>query len=60
MDKILRLPEVLDRIGMGRSWLFDEIKAGRFPKGFKLGARARGWTSESIDDWVRERMSNQG
>ena len=56
----MRRPEVLDRIGMGRSWLFDEIKAGRFPKSFKLGARARGWTSESIDAWVKERMSNQG
>ena len=48
MQRIMRLPEVLEMIGMRRTWLFDEIKAGRFPSGIKLGVRARGWTVESI------------
>ena len=55
MQRIMRLPEVLGMIGMRRSWLFDEIKAGRFPAGIKLGVRARGWTVESIEAWLEER-----
>jgi len=57
MQRIMRLPEVLEMIGMRRSWLFDEIKAGRFPPGIKLGVRARGWTVESIEAWLAERAS---
>lgn len=58
MQRIMRLPEVLEMIGMRRSWLFDEIKAGRFPAGIKLGVRARGWTVESIEGWLEERAAH--
>ena len=55
MDRVLRLPQVLEQIGMGRAWVYAEIQKGKFPPGVKLGARARGWTASSIEQWLADR-----
>lgn len=57
--RILRLPEVLARLGMGRSWLFAEVAAGRFPKPVKIG-RASGWDSLAIDTYIDALIANAG
>jgi prophage regulatory protein len=53
--QILRLPAVLARVGMGRSWVYREAAAGRFPAPIKIG-RASGWGSNDIDQWVADRL----
>lgn len=52
---IERLPDVLGRIGMRRSWLFAAVATGNFPKPLKLGRRAVGWRSQDIDQWIEDR-----
>ena len=54
-DQILRLPRVLEKTGMGRTWVYAAVKAGRFPKSLKLGARAVGWRSSDIENWIASR-----
>jgi prophage regulatory protein len=49
---ILRLPAVLARIGISRSSLYSAIKAGTFPDKIALGARAVGWDSAAVQDWI--------
>ncbi len=56
--KILRAPQVLEKVGMGRTWLYSEIAAGRFPAGIKIGPRARGWTEASIEQWLQEQLGS--
>jgi len=34
-ERLLRLPAVAARLGMSRSWIYDEIAAGRFPRPVK-------------------------
>ncbi len=53
--KILRLPAVLDRVGLKRSSVYQMMAEGTFPKSIKLGARAVGWSSESVDTWITQR-----
>lgn len=48
----LRLPAVLGIIGVSRSKLYADIKAGAFPPPVSLGARAVGWLDTEIDDWI--------
>lgn len=50
--KILRLPDVLGIIGVSRSKLYADIKAGEFPSPISLGARAVGWIDTGIYDWI--------
>ena len=44
----LRLPEVLRYFPVSKSTWWAGIKAGRYPKGIKLGERATAWRVEDI------------
>ncbi|WP_416173681.1 helix-turn-helix transcriptional regulator [Brevundimonas sp.] len=46
-----RLPTVVARTGMSRSWIYKEVAAGRFPKPYKIGG-ASGWSAVAIDHWI--------
>ena len=52
MDRILRLPQVLELTGLSRISIWRMQKAGRFPKCFRLGDRAVGWKQSEIEVWM--------
>lgn len=57
--RILRLPQVLARTGMGKSWVYREMAGGRFPKAFKIG-RASGWEASAVDAWIEDQVGGGG
>jgi len=42
-SRIMRLPEVIARVGLRRASIYQHIAAGSFPKQIVLGVRAVGW-----------------
>jgi len=54
--KLLRLPEVLDRVGYRRSKVYSLIKEKRFPRPVELGPKARGFLESEVDAWIAERI----
>ena len=55
--RFLRLAEVKHQVGLGRSAIYQKVKAGEFPAPISLGARAVAWTSDSISAWMDERIA---
>lgn len=55
--RIQRLPDVMARTGMGRSWIYAAVQSGMFPKPVKLSARAVGWRSNDVDAWLASRAA---
>ncbi|MCK7578892.1 MAG: AlpA family transcriptional regulator [Chromatiales bacterium] len=53
--RIIRLPEVVDRIGMSRGSVYRLMTLGRFPKSVKLSERAVGWRESDLDAWLESR-----
>lgn len=53
--RLERLPSVLSRTGMGRSWVYKEIAAGRFPPPVKIG-RSSGWDASAVDAWIENAL----
>ena len=53
--KLLRLPEVEARTGTKKSFIYQEIKDGRFPAPVELGKRARAWRSDEVQAWIDNR-----
>jgi prophage regulatory protein len=53
---LLRLPEVVERVGFGKSTIYALIKRGQFPSPIALGARARAWISTEVDAWIAQRI----
>lgn len=48
----LRLPDVLRLIPVGKTTWWDGIKAGRFPRGVKIGSRVTAWRVEDIRNLI--------
>lgn len=54
--RILRLPEVISRVGLKRASIYQYISASNFPKPVSLGPRAVGWLEHEIDAWLDKRI----
>jgi prophage regulatory protein len=53
---VLRMPAVLNRIGVSRSVLYKLINAGKFPQSRVVGLRAVGWLACDVDNWLAARF----
>ena len=49
--KFLRLPSVIEIVGIQRTAIYDRIKKGTFPAPISLGPRAVVWDSTAITAW---------
>ena len=54
--RIIKLKEVLNKTGLGRSTLYNLIGASQFPKPIPLGLRAVGWLESEIEEWIMARV----
>ena len=55
-SRIMRLPEVINRVGLSRASVYLYITKNAFPKPVSLGARAVGWLESDIDGWIAARI----
>lgn len=55
--RLLRLPQVKERVGLSRTQIYRLIKLGEFPPSIPITARAVAWRSDEIDAWVDQRIT---
>lgn len=51
-NRILRLPEVIEKVGLSRSSIYLRIQKGSFPSPVSLGGRAVGWLASELEAWI--------
>ena len=51
-EKFLKACEVTSQTGFGKSFIYNEIKAGRFPAPVKIGPRASRWKLSAVNAWM--------
>lgn len=54
--KLIRLPEVLERVGLKKTSVYKLMAEEEFPRPTKLGT-ASAWVEQEIDDWIMERVA---
>lgn len=54
-DRIIRLPELQELIGLSRSGIYSAMSCGQLPKSVKLSKRAVGWRLSTIEAWLETR-----
>lgn len=54
-SRILRLPQVMDAVGLSKATIYRLAQMGKFPKPFKIGITAVGWDEAEIEFWIFER-----
>jgi prophage regulatory protein len=53
---ILRMDEVLTRVGISKSQIYNMISDGEFPRQVRLSARTVGFYEAEIDEWIASRQ----
>ncbi|MFB1631280.1 helix-turn-helix transcriptional regulator [Pseudomonas sp. AP-1] len=57
--RIIRLKDVIDSTGLGRSTVYKYISEGTFPKPVSLGDRCVGWVEGEVRDWILARIEER-
>lgn len=57
--RIVRMPEVTERVALKPSTIYGMVQVGKFPAPFKIipGGRASGWLLGDIESWLTSRTS---
>jgi len=56
-ERLVRLPEVRFLTGLGKSSIYEAVKAGTFPQAVRLTEYAVAWRKSEIDAWIAQRPS---
>ena len=59
-DRIRRRREVLARVGIGQSTMYDWMARGGFPRPLAPGAKMVGWPESAITAWIEARRTRDG
>lgn len=59
-SRLIRLPEVKDRVGLSRSTIYARIKTNDFPPPVRLGEKSVAWLESSIDDFINSLLPAAG
>ena len=58
-SRLIRLPEVIARCGVGRTTIYEMISRVEFPAPVKIGPRASAWPQHEIERWIEDRISER-
>ena len=56
---LIRLSEVKEYTGLGRSSIYKYMNDGLFPKSVSLGDRAIAWVDSEIIEWVQDKIDQR-
>ncbi|WP_219012201.1 helix-turn-helix transcriptional regulator [Shewanella algae] len=55
--RLIRIKQVMEQTGLGRSCIYNYMADGRFPKSVKLGPRLVAWVEGEVQAWIEERIA---
>ena len=58
-ERLLRLPEVLERVPFRKTTLYRLMREGSFPKNIQLGSNMVAWVASEIEEWINTQIKNR-
>ena len=59
LQLFIRLPAVLQKVGMSKSFVYDLITQDKFPKPVKVSSRISCWVAAEVEQWVQEQIDGR-
>lgn len=59
-ERLVRLKEVCEMIGMKQSWVYSSMRSGRFPKSVCVGVRSKAWRLSEVQAFIKNCEDNPG
>jgi prophage regulatory protein len=57
--RIIRKPEIRERLHISDATVWRWEKAGNFPKRIQLGGNSVGWIEDEIESWINQKAENR-
>ena len=57
--RLLRLPEVLAKMGLSRSAFLHGVRTGELPQPIRIAARAVAWVESELDEFIAARIAER-
>lgn len=57
--RLIRLPQLEDMTGLGRSSVYKLMSEGKFPKKVTLIGRASAWVESEVVEWIEARVAER-
>lgn len=62
-DRIIKLKDLPNVVGLGRTAILEAIEAGTFPRPLRLTDSpvngAKGWLMSEVQEWIRDRAAKR-
>ncbi|PPU41873.1 helix-turn-helix transcriptional regulator [Xanthomonas arboricola] len=58
VQRLLRLRDVLERVGMSKSTLYSRIREKTFPQPLHLGTSSV-WVESEVTDWINQQIAQR-
>jgi prophage regulatory protein len=58
-QRLIRLPEVQQLTGLGRSAIYNKVASGELAPPVKIGPRASAWVESEVYDWIESRIAKR-
>lgn len=55
-DRLIRMSEVETLTGLGKTSIYELMKAGKFPRSIRLHARLVAWPETTVLSWIQSRI----
>lgn len=59
LPRILRRQEVERLTGMSRSFIYEQMNVGDFPRSVQISVKAVGWLEHEVEEWIASRARVQ-
>lgn len=58
-ENLLRLRDVIARVGIQKSQIYKLMELDEFPKSVKLSYKVSCWVASEIDDWIENKIKQR-
>lgn len=55
--QFIRLPEVVELVGLSKMTIYRMVASGLFPKQIRLGANSVAWVRSEVQAWSQQRIA---
>lgn len=59
LEPLLKIEDVIAYLGIGKSAIYENIKAGRFPGPIRITPNAVRWRRGDIDRWLSQKAGGE-
>ena len=57
--RLLRLKQVVLKVGLSRSQIYKLIAKGSFPEQIKIGPKISVWPEHTLDQWINSHLNDR-